>query len=164
MDTIHPWCPVTPGKSVKSVKLHQGWIWFLLSLLIRNTTCPDILWGNICLWLFILAMLKIWKGREKKKAAVGRNHKNTLCNALPSFLSPLITGQHAEKAEDVWRIPEQGLHFGSVALWTCMLVPLLYMLAEWILVFDGMMKAVVVKQEISQLHRFLGNESVKSPF
>lgn len=80
------------------------------------------------------------------------------------FLSPLITGQHAEKAEDVWRIPEQGLHFGSVALWTCMLVPLLYMLAEWILVFDGMMKAVVVKQEISQLHRFLGNESVKSPF
>lgn len=82
MDTIHPWCPVTP---VKSVKLHQGWIWFLLSLLIRNTTCPDILWGNICLRLFILAMLRIWKGKKKKKAAVGRKHKNTLCNVLPSF-------------------------------------------------------------------------------
>lgn len=80
------------------------------------------------------------------------------------FLSPLITGQHAEKAEDVWRIPEQGLHFGSVALWTCVLVPLLDMLAEWILVFDGVMKAMVVKQEISQLHHFLRKESVKGPF
>ena len=82
MDTIHPRCLVTP---VKSVKLHQDWIWFLLSLLISNTTCPDILWGNICLRLFILAMLKIWKGRGKKRAAVGRNHKNTLCNVLPPF-------------------------------------------------------------------------------
>lgn len=33
------------------------------------------------------------------------------------FLSPVITGQHSEEAEDVRRIPEQGLHFGSVALW-----------------------------------------------
>lgn len=82
MDTIHLRCPVTP---VKSVKLHQDWIWFLLSLLISNTTCPDILWGNICLRLFILAMLKIWNGRGKKRAAVGRNHKNTLCNVLPPF-------------------------------------------------------------------------------
>lgn len=33
------------------------------------------------------------------------------------FLSPVITGQHSEEAEDVRRIPEQGLHSGSVALW-----------------------------------------------
>lgn len=117
MDTIHLQCPVTP---VKSVKLQQDWIWVLLSLLISNTTCPDILWGNVCLRLFTLAVLKIWKGRgeKKKRSSCRKKSQKYFCVMFCLiFLSPVITGQHSEEAEDVRRIPEQGLHFGSVALW-----------------------------------------------
>lgn len=160
MDTIHLQCPVTP---MKSVKLQQDWIWVLLSLLISNTTCPDILWGSVCLRLFTLAMLKIWKGRKKKKrAAVGRNHKNTLCNVLPPFsLScnnrAALWGSGRCMKNSWARSPfwvscplDLGCWFLSCSCWQDE--------------FWSLMKAVVLRLKVSHCCCFWRNESVKGPF